>query len=159
MTSTRLDVRQDAIELSGALGARGKALVPTLIEFLADHEGRVATSWHAVGALGKIGPEARGAIPALLAVAADDEIPNNVRQRALIEMAAIDRAGKRIRAGLEEALRSRIDTLIIGAAIALEELGPRGRASLGPLEAALELGCGKIAASYLEKAIVAVKKI
>jgi len=65
MFDKRNDLKMEAARAASCMGARGKGAVPVLIRELKNS----AVGYHAACALGKIGPDAKEAIPALTNVA------------------------------------------------------------------------------------------
>jgi HEAT repeat protein len=137
------EARRAAVRNVARLGPRAKAGVPDLICLA--QEGKVqrgygSEAWWVVIALGRIGPDAGKAVPALVAKLSQDEAnphssqPNQANPVAL----ALARIGAGAVPKLRETLRESKDAQQRrGAVIALGYLGPVAKDSLADLQSAL----------------------
>jgi HEAT repeat protein len=108
-----------------ALGEKGKAAVPELIEALHDDDVKVRTA--AGGALGRMGPDALAAVPTLR-----DGQDENVWMAAVLQQ-----MGDPAAVALGESLKDPDPIVRFNAARALQHVGPHTKAALPALTAAL----------------------
>jgi HEAT repeat protein len=108
-----------------ALGEKGKAAVPELIEALHDDDVKVRTA--AGGALGRMGPDALAAVPTLR-----DGQDENVWMAAVLQQ-----MGEPAAVALGESLKDPNPIVRFNAARALQHVGPHTKAALPALTAAL----------------------
>src|SRR5262249_6230774 len=113
--------------LEKRIGPEGKAAVPALIEALQDKDGLVQC--RAAGALGKIGPEARDAGPALRR--AFRKSGDFFLRAAVVE--ALGRSGKPGVAALIDALESKNEFIREQAAAGLGKIGSEAREAVPAL--------------------------
>lgn len=150
------DCRVDAIEAIGHQGQAGGAAVQALLPMLRDRSGAPSVSWTTIMALSRIGPAAESAIPALLDLADDANHSDSERQMALIALARIDPSGRAILPGLRKALGGNA-AMVVGAAIAAEEMGPAAMPLAPDLRRAATRVLAGTAASYVQKALDSIE--
>ncbi len=140
-------VRQATIEVLGAVQLT-PAAVPNLIEALGSREPRFRS--HAAWLLGRVGPEAKSAVPALLAILKE---PSDLEEGQTIRLVnrtgdpacsaaralgQIGVAGEEVIASSAEMLSSDVPERVSCAASGLRDLGPRAVAAIAQLIAAYD---------------------
>jgi len=135
-------------------GAEAKAAVPTLIEALKDTEtppepwtliddsveqnGMFTIRDFAARSLGAIGPEAKDAIPALIAALNDDK-SDTVRARAAVALGRVGTSNPAdVIPALRKATKDRAKVLRLSAVTALGNIGPDAKDAIPELSAVLE---------------------
>lgn len=127
-----LDPQVHAV-LGEALAARGEAIVPRLMAALSMQDGRA----FALGILRRLGPKAKGAVPAIVAAARKSGDEQFARE-AVFTLAAIGPDAAPATEYLTGLLRQGVPPLQYAASYALGRIGPAAAAATPALRALLE---------------------
>jgi HEAT repeat protein len=143
------EVRAEAAKGLGYLRRRADEAVPALIGALKDTKEEVQRS--AAIALGQFGPEAKAAIPHLITRLDESSTLHFRKGGRMIDeemgdgaLFALVRIGSDAAPALAEALTHEQGRVRIQAAIALEKIGPEGRAAIPQLKKALSDPDGRV---------------
>jgi HEAT repeat protein len=120
-------IRVQAIGALGMVGTKEKQVVSTLIDLLADKEPDIVAA--ACQALGNVGDPGEKAEAALIAVAKDEKLDQNLRFEAIYALAAIGTKGKLAVTAVIELLADKDPNVIVTACYALGLMGEPGGAA------------------------------
>jgi HEAT repeat protein len=120
-------------EMLSVLAASGEAGVPALVVAL----GRPDARGLAAHVLGRLGPKAKAAVPALAKALADEQAPADVRREVILALAAIGPDALEAAGALEANLSDDDPLLRAPAAYALGRIGPAAKAALPKLQGGL----------------------
>ena len=148
------DIRTDALHFLGGLGRAAVPAIPDLATTLQDPGGKGNVAQEAARTLGRIGPPAHSAIPALVKLmeTPDAAVPG---QQAAIALAKIDPGGDTVLPELIRALE-REGSVGVGAAIALESMGSRAAPAVPALIRILMGSDSRTLRTYVAKALGAI---
>jgi HEAT repeat protein len=135
----------------GQLPTHDDRVVPALIEALKQDGPYVG--FYAARSLGRLGSRAKEAIARLVEVMHDRALKSNLRQQAAMALGKLDPQGRQVVPDLEKSLQDPDIYVVIGAAIALGEMGPEAAGAARSLREALDSARDEGVKTHLSKAL------
>jgi HEAT repeat protein len=136
LTAVDADERSAASEALVQIGPQARSVLPVLVDNLKDELPTIR--WTSANALGEMGSSAREAMPALTAIALNDNVPR-VRVEAAVALWRIDRRPHRVVPVLIDALQETDEVVRWIAADCLGDIGSDACDALPALREALNL--------------------